>query len=138
MSYTVGDLVEVVSCTGGHEFKVGETVRVKELSPTGSIYTCEKLDCSDWWYMPMDDDIKPTSYIPKPLTLTDIKQYDILEYKDDFLIVHNVYTMLDCITVTSIMGNFFTDGVNDFREEHLKDTKQVVCNLKDIFSNINI
>jgi len=51
-NWKVGDLVEVVSCLRGHEFNIGEVVRMKCLpDDDGGRITCEFEDGSDWWIL---------------------------------------------------------------------------------------
>lgn len=54
----VGQEVRVVANTTGHEFEIGEIVKIASLLPNGEIEMAEKLDGSDYWYLD-EEDIEP-------------------------------------------------------------------------------
>lgn len=51
IKYEVGDIVEVIDRITGHEFDIGEKIRVRSLLNDGTINSCEYLDKSDYWFL---------------------------------------------------------------------------------------
>ena len=57
INYEVGQILEVYNNTCGHNFEIGEKVRVRTLDKDGNVDSCEHLDCHDFWYLD-DDDVR--------------------------------------------------------------------------------
>ena len=51
IKFEVGDIVEVIAELYGHEFTIGEKVRVRTLCADGTIDSCEYLDKRDQWFL---------------------------------------------------------------------------------------
>lgn len=63
MKFKIGDICEVVKDVNGHEFEIGEHVRIVEVRPDDEDYPededykAEKLDGSDYWYV-IDEELE--------------------------------------------------------------------------------
>lgn len=60
VKYEVGQLFEVFDNTCGHEFEIGEIVRLKTLDKYGYIESCQDLNGYDYWFVDSDD-VRPVS-----------------------------------------------------------------------------
>lgn len=49
--FEIGQEVKIIGNTSGHEFDIGETVRVKALGNGGEVESAECLDGSDYWFL---------------------------------------------------------------------------------------
>jgi len=56
--YKVGDIVRVIGRECGHEFAIGQKVRVTILDEDGEIWECESLDRRESWIMD-EDEVEP-------------------------------------------------------------------------------
>lgn len=64
--FKVGDLAIVTSNKYGHEFEIGQTVKIKRISIIDE-YECYSLDGKDRWFLSIDE-IKPIDYHPLIIT----------------------------------------------------------------------
>lgn len=53
--FEIGEILEVCDRIHGHDFPIGEKVRVRSLLNDGSIDSCEYLDKHDYWFVGEDE-----------------------------------------------------------------------------------
>jgi hypothetical protein len=53
--YKVGQIIRIKECLHGHDFPVGEEVRIKKVDFDGEEITAEYLDGKDFWYVGFDE-----------------------------------------------------------------------------------
>lgn len=68
MKFKVGDKVKVIAEKRGHEFDIGEIIKIEEVSGRGS-YQCSSLEKNELWWIGEDEFVK--------FTKADLKDGDI-------------------------------------------------------------
>lgn len=74
MKFKVGDKVKVIAEKHGHEFDIGEIVRIEEVSDRG--YKCSSLKKNELWWMGEDE------FVEWKFTKSDLKDGDIVTYRN--------------------------------------------------------
>lgn len=74
MKFKVGDKVKVIAEKHGHEFDIGEIVRIEEVSDKG--YKCSSLKKNELWQMGEDE------FVEWKFTKSDLKDGDIVTYRN--------------------------------------------------------
>ena len=70
MKFKVGDKVKVIAKKHGHEFDIGEIVRIEEISDRD--YKCSSLEKNELWWMGEDE------FVEWKFTKSDLKDGDIV------------------------------------------------------------
>lgn len=74
MKFKVGDKVKVIAKKHGHEFAIGEIVKIEEVSDRD--YKCSSLKKNELWWMGEDE------FVEWKFTKSDLKDGDIVTYRD--------------------------------------------------------
>lgn len=74
MKFKVGDKVKVIAKRHGHEFDIGEIVKIEEVSDRG--YKCSSLKKNKLWWMGEDE------FVEWKFTKSDLKDGDIVTYRN--------------------------------------------------------
>ncbi len=74
MKFKVGDKVKVIAEKRGHEFDIGEIVKIEEISDRD--YKCSSLEKNELWWMGEDE------FVKVKFTKSDLKDGDIVTYRD--------------------------------------------------------
>lgn len=74
MKFKVGDKVKVIAKKHGHEFDIGEIVRIEEVSDRD--YKCSSLKKNELWWMGEDE------FVEWKFTKSDLKDGDIVTYRN--------------------------------------------------------
>lgn len=74
MKFKVGDKVKVIAEKRGHEFDIGEIVKIEEISDRD--YKCSSLKKDELWWMGEDE------FVKVKFTKSDLKDGDIITYRD--------------------------------------------------------
>jgi len=74
MKFKVGDKVKVIAKRHGHEFDIGEIVKIEEVSNGG--YKCSSLKKNKLWWMGEDE------FVEWKFTKSDLKDGDIVTYRN--------------------------------------------------------
>lgn len=74
MKFKVGDKVKVIAEKRGHEFDIGEIVKIEEISDKD--YKCSSLEKNELWWMG-EDEFTKVKFIK-----SDLKDGDIVTYRD--------------------------------------------------------
>lgn len=74
MKFKVGDKVKVIAEKRGHEFDIGEIVKIEEISDRG--YKCSSLEKNELWWMG-EDEFTKVKFIK-----SDLKDGDIVTYRN--------------------------------------------------------
>lgn len=74
MKFKVGDKVKVIAEKRGHEFDIGEIVKIEEISDRD--YKCSSLKKDELWWMVEDE------FVKVKFTKSDLKDGDIVTYRD--------------------------------------------------------
>ena len=74
MKFKVGDKVKVIAKRHGHEFDIGEIVRIEEVSDID--YKCSSLKKNEFWWMGEDE------FVEWKFTKSDLKDGDIVTYRN--------------------------------------------------------
>lgn len=74
MKFKVGDKVRVIAEKRGHEFDIGEIVKIEEISDKD--YKCSSLEKNELWWMG-EDEFTKVKFIK-----SDLKDGDIVTYRD--------------------------------------------------------
>lgn len=75
MKFKVGDKVKVIAKRHGHEFDIGEIVKIEEVSDRGG-YKCSSLKKNKLWWMGEDE------FVEWKFTKSDLKDGDIVTYRN--------------------------------------------------------
>lgn len=75
MKFKVGDKVKVIAKRYGHEFDIGEIVKIEEVSDRGG-YKCSSLKKNKLWWMGEDE------FVEWKFTKSDLKDGDIVTYRN--------------------------------------------------------
>ena len=74
MKFKVGDKVKVIAEKRGHEFDIGEIVKIEEISDRD--YKCSSLKKDELWWMGEDE------FVKVKFTKSDLKDGDIVTYRN--------------------------------------------------------
>ena len=74
MKFKVGDKVKVIAKRHGHEFDIGEIVRIEEVSDID--YKCSSLKKNEFWWMGEDE------FVEWKFTKSDLKDGDIVTQRN--------------------------------------------------------
>lgn len=74
MEFKVGDKVKVIAEKYGHEFNIGEIVKIEEIDDKN--YKCSSLKKYELWWMREDE------FVKVKFTKLDLKDGDIVTYRD--------------------------------------------------------
>lgn len=74
MKFKVGDKVKVIAKRHGHEFDIGEIVRIEEVSDID--YKCSSLKKNEFWWMEEDE------FVEWKFTKSDLKDGDIVTQRN--------------------------------------------------------
>lgn len=74
MKFKVGDKVKVIAKKHGHEFAIGEIVKIEEVSDRD--YKCSSLKKNELWWMGEDE------FVEWKFTKSDLQNGDIVTYRD--------------------------------------------------------
>ena len=74
MKFKVGDKVKVIAEKHGHEFDIGEIVKIEEISDRD--YKCSSLKKDELWWMGEDE------FVKVKFTKSDLKDGDIVTYRN--------------------------------------------------------